>query len=194
MSRVLLPWSETVSSEPALEPVSVEAAKRNSDVDDDDRDIDFQRWITAARKKVEDEARMCLVTQTRVRTFDSLPCGRVIPLTQPLASVTSIQYKDTANATQTYASSNYDVDTARSAVWRKVDSEWPSIGDSPDVLTVTYVCGKASTAVDERAVQAIHLLVKHWYENPSAFVDSQQYEVPESFRAFVSQLKGGIYP
>lgn len=193
MSRVILPWSDTVSSEPAVEPVSVAEAKRNSDVDGDDRDVDFQRWIKAARQKVETEARMCLVTQTRIRAFDCLP-GRIVPLMGPLVSVSSIQYKDTSNATQTYASSNYDVVTARNAVFRKVTSSWPSVGDSPDVLTITYVCGKAASSVDSRALQAIFLLVKHWYENPSAFTDGQQYEVPSGFMSLVSQLKGGQYP
>jgi len=194
MSQVILPWSDVVSVEPTLEPITVAEAKRNSDVVDDDRDIDFRRWIAAARVKVETDARMCLVTQTRVRKMDCLPPDRFIVLNGPLASVTSVEYKDTADATQTYASSNYTVDTARNAVIKNATATWPTVGDAPNVLTVTYVCGKAVASVDERARHAVYLLVKHWWENPSAYVDSTQFEVPMGYSALVDQLRGGAYP
>ena len=196
MPRTILPWSDTLSTAPVKEPVSLADAKRNSDVDDDHRDVDFERWISAARKKVEHDARLYLINQTRVRTLDCVPSDRVITLYRPLSSVTSVQYKDTNDATQTYDAANYTVDTARGAIIRDATASWPLVGDSPNVMTVTYVAGHGTEPEDvpEAAIGAMHLLIAHWYEHRLPSSSDEMKALPYAYDALIHELRGGEYP
>lgn len=192
----ILDWSDVVSSGPSVEPLSVDDAKRNADIAGDSWDLDVQRWIKAARLKVENDARINLVNQTRVRNFDCVSTDVYIKLMGPLSSVSSIQYKDTADATQTFDASNYEVDTARNAVFLKATASWPSVGNPPNVLTVEYIAGygASSSTVPASAIQAMHLLIKHWYENPSLAVEAQQHDVPHAYQSLIAMLYDGSYP
>ncbi len=190
----VLEYSDVLSVGPTVEPVSVAEAKRNSDVDDSYRDADFSRWITEARKQVEHDARISLVNQTRIRTMDRFPAERFIEVRKPLVSVSSVQYIDTSGDTQTLASSKYEEDTSRAAIWLAYSESWPGVRDIQNAVTVTYVSGYGAAAdnVPEAARQAILLLVKHKYENPDISADA--YNDDSTYRAVVSQIVEASYP
>ncbi len=188
-----LPWSHAVSVDPTVEPVTVQEAKRNSDVDDDARDADFSRWIVEARKKVERDSRRALVNQTHVLKLDEFPNADYIVLPfPPLSSVTSIQYVDTAGTTQTFSSGSYTVDTNRTPgiVHLNYNESWPAIQGIFNSVVVTYVAGYGSTAADvpESAKAAILLLVKQRYEFPDSG------EEPMGYQALLGDLVYGSYP
>ena len=190
----ILQYSDVVSVAPTNEPVTVAMARRNSDVDDSYRDVDFARWIVEARKQVEHDSRLSLVNQTWVKSLDSFPGTNRIELRSPLVSVTSIAYIDTSGSTQTFSSANYEVDTARDAVWLAYSQSWPSTRGIQNSVTITYVSGHGATAssVPEAAKTAILLLVKHRYENPE--IGSDAFTGLTTYTAVIDQLRGCDYP
>lgn len=189
----ILPYSIAISSEPAIEPVSVDDAKRNCDEDDNARDADFAMWITEARKRVEDEARRALITRTYVLKLDRFPPDDYIELPYPPAiAISSIQYIDTAGSTQTWSSGDYSLDVSRtpSVVLLGYSASYPSTRDDRNAVTVTYTAGygTAETDVPEAARAAIHLLVKQRYDNPATS------ETPPGYDALITRLAWGSYP
>lgn len=189
----VLPYSLSVSSEPAIEPVSVDEAKRNSDEDDNARDADFARWITEGRRMIEHNARRSLINQTLVMKFDEFPACDYIELQNPpLSSVTSIAYLDANGDSQTWASGNYEVDTARTpgVVHLAFDKAWPTTRGIQNAVTITYVAGYGSTPADvpAEAKAAILLLVKQRYDNP------ESGDEPMGWDALVRRLYWGAYP
>ena len=90
----------------------------------------------------------------------------------PLASVTSIQYVDPDQATQTLSASVYEVvqgDTP-GRVRLKVGQDWPATLDHPDSVTVTYVAGfgPSDASVPSSIRHALALLAGHLYEHREA--------------------------
>lgn len=195
----ILSYSHIVSSNPAIEPVSVETVKRNCDVDDDNRDADFARWITEARKQVERDTRRALITQTHVLKLDAFPDDDYLELPYPpLISVTSVSYVDSNGDAQTFASSNYSVDTNRTpgAILLGYSKDWPVIRGDRNSVTVTYTCGYGATAasVPEQAVNAIILLAKHRYEQPDDYTSERLGMNPKGYDYLVRSLNWGDYP
>jgi len=87
-----------------------------------------------------------------------------IPVTRgPVASVTTIEYYDTANALQTLDASKYYVaEGVPDYIQRAYNESWPSTYNRQDAIQVTYTTSPAvETKVKSRALQAIAYL----YEN-----------------------------
>lgn len=188
----MLPYSLAVTSEPAIEPVSVDEAKRNCDEDGNSRDIDFASWITEARKKVERDCRRSLITQTLALKLDEWPSCDFIELHQPPAiSVSSIQYTDTAGATQTWSSGwSLDADRIPGVVFLDYGESFPTTRTQRNAITVTYTAGYGTTAADvpTAAKSAIKLLVKQRYDEPESGAE------PVGYGALISTLQWGFYP
>ena len=185
----ILSHSDDLSVAPAVEPVSVADARRNSDVDDSYRDVDFSRWITEARKQVEHDSRLSLVNQTRIRKLDAFPSESYITLRAPLVSVSSISYIDTGGDSQTWSSAEYEVDTVRSCVHLLAHTySYPTTRVTPNAVTITYISGHGATAatVPEAAKAAILLLCRFRHDEPGM--------TPEGYQDLINQLKGGFYP
>ncbi len=190
----VLTYVDYESTAPTIEPVDVPAVRRNCDVDDSYRDIDFARWITEARKQIEHDSRICLVNSTRIRKLDAFPAEDYIPLRKPLVSVSSIAYLDTGGSSQTWASSNYEVDTNRHVVWLAYSQSYPDTRDIQNAVTITYVCGHGATraTVPEAAVAAIHLFCRMRHDAPTTPVDD--WTATNAYQSLINQLKRGDYP
>ena len=166
-------WRRT--SDPATEPVSLAEARAHLQVDDNDSDTAISALITAARQYVEEYTGRALITQTWALTMDDVPSGTdsILLPRPPLVSVSSLAYVDGDGVTQTWASSNYRVDSnsepARLTLAYGVS--WPTPRDVSNAVTVTYVAGYgAATAVPTAIRQAILLLVGDWFTNREAQV------------------------
>lgn len=89
----------------------------------------------------------------------------------PLQSVSSVQYVDTAGVTQTWASSNYVVDTANEPgrIYPAYDKCYPSIRSQPEAVTITFVAGYGeAAAVPQPIKSAMLLLIRAWYDHRAA--------------------------
>lgn len=162
-------WSESVTTAPTQEPVSVQDFKDFVRIAHNADDEQIKRMILAARKWCEDYQHRSYVTQTRSLKFDCFPphgCP-IEYLRSPLASVTSIAYTDESGSSQTWTSTKYQVDTASTPprIMHTLTEYYPAtqIGTF-NTVTVTYVCGQAASAVSEMVKEAILRLARGLYE------------------------------
>lgn len=108
-------------------------------------------FICAARKDLEEQTLSAFVNQTWTLKLDRFPNWGSIRLPRPpLSSVTSIQYVDTNEATQTWSSSLYtvDADSMPGRVRPALNQIYPTTSGHIHDVTITYVAGYGSTAAD----------------------------------------------
>lgn len=153
--------TQTVS--PTIEPVTRAEAKAWARIDGNEQDAIIDDLIAAARLRVENDlGGKQLINATWALTLDRFPPSIKLPR-PPLGSVTSIQYIDTAGATQTLATSVYKVitDGVFGVIVEAYGQTWPSTRDEKNAVTVTYVAGYGATAADvpESLRSAIRMLV-----------------------------------
>lgn len=107
----------TLVAPPQAEPVSVVDVKAHLRIDGSLEDPTLTRYITAARLSLEGAAgwlNRAFITQDWDWTLDAFPrssCGELAVPLPPLQSIISIQYLDQAGVLQTWASTEYTVDT-----------------------------------------------------------------------------------
>lgn len=116
-----------------------------------------------------------LVSATYTLTATGFPSGYnwTLPHASPLASVTSVQYYDVSGTLQTFASTNYYVDTSSEPgrLWLAPNAYWPSTQSRANAVIVTYVAGYGTAAsVPDIDKAAVKLLVANWYDNREAVV------------------------
>lgn len=183
---------------PTLEPVTLAEAKLHIRQDSTADDALITTLITVARKTVEAHSLHALVTQTWDLFMDGFPCDRELELPfPPLQSVTGVYYTPDGGVETTYASTNYVVDTSGvpGRIVLTLPAYWP--GDVLQVVNgvrVRFVCGFGATAasVDERAVQAIKLLVGHYYENREATQVKNPAEMPLGVSSLLWELRAKV--
>lgn len=132
---------------PTAEPISLAQAKCHLREDDEDaQDNLIRSLIRAARQHVEGYTRRALVRQSWKATYSYFPPVIELPI-QPVRSVSSIQYVDTAGSTQTWSSSNYQVDLIsedRVRICPVFGEIWPSVQPGTfNAVTVEFVAGHA---------------------------------------------------
>lgn len=181
---------------PASEPVTRAEAKthlRESSTDEDDL---IDGLIVAARKLVEAQTSRQLVTATWRLHLDCFPAGDIQIRKSPIASISSITYYDTNGDSQTWASSNYETDLVSepARIRPAYNVSYPSTrSGKPNAVTVQFVAGVAQGSVDQRAKQAILLLLSHWYENREAVVMGSFSELPMAAQSLINSLRWTAY-
>lgn len=170
------------------EPISLEEAKQHlrQDLDDDDVMLAVA-YLPAAREACENYLSRALITQTLRQTFACWPeCMRLERA--PHQSVTSIQYVDVDGATQTLASTEYQVDLSSDAPARIMPAYgkvWPSVRTetfNPIIVTFVAGYGAAGSAVPGPIRSAMLLLISHLYENRGAVNIGNINEIPMSVK------------
>lgn len=196
-------WSLVLSSEPSTAPLSVADAKRHLNIDISADDTLLRNYITAARRHVEEITGRQLITATWVLYMDVWPATTIVLPRPPLQSVTSIQYVDTNGDTQTWSDDNYrvDDDMVPARITEAWGETWPTIRDVTQAITITFVTGYGDNASDVPSdmVQAIKLLVGHYYENrESVVVGGVPRRIPDTVKALLSPYRlhmwGDRYP
>lgn len=177
----------TIVTAPAVEPFTAVEAKAWAKVSTGSDDTIIDSLIVAARQYVENVTSRALINATWDLKLDSFPPsrkerwtatgvssvgGRELRLPRPpLSSVTSVTYLDTAGDSQTWASAKYavDSDSEPGRIVPVPTESWPSVYDGINNVTVRFISGygAASTDIPEAILQAMRLLIVHWYENRS---------------------------
>lgn len=160
----------TTITGPANEPVTVEEAKDFLRLDTTDEDYIVDRLILAAREWMEDKAGLVLMTQTRELILDEWPDADIMEIPcYPIATISSVKYKDEDGTETTWAAANYIVD-AESIPPRlslAYSIEWPTATLLPiNAIRVRFTCGYASAAaipqrVKQVLMQHVHLNYDH---------------------------------
>lgn len=153
---------------PTEEPVSLQEAKAHLRVDLDDEDALIAGYIASARQWCEKWTGRAFITQTWTLGLDDWADRIAIPLA-PLSSVTSVDYLDENDASQTLSTTIYQVVTGGDqggVIFRKDGQSFPSLSDLKEPITITFVAGYGlASDVPEPIRQAILLLVGHWFRN-----------------------------
>lgn len=189
----------SVTTGPTEEPITLDDAKAHLRVDNDD--AGENAWITtaiqAAREQVENDTRRALFTQTLRLNLDRFPLGNTIQIPRPpLQSVASITYVDSNGDTQTWASSNYIVDTASEPgrIVLAYGKTWPTAREQANAVAVNFVAGWTSLTMPAAVKQLMYLWVGHWHENREAVnVGNITSEYPLAIDSLTGRLRFGDY-
>jgi uncharacterized phiE125 gp8 family phage protein len=196
-----MPYSLVQTLAPASEPVTVPEAKAQARIDADltDEDALLALYITAARRQVETETGRQLMLATYAYRADCFPVGDCLELPRPpLVAVSSIAYVDSNGDTQTWASSNYTVDTSSDPgkVHLAYNATWPTIRDVPNAVTITYQAGYGATFDDpdylpapEKVPAELRVAILLWvaelYKHREPTGDRQSYVMPYAVERLV---------
>lgn len=144
------------------EPVSLPVAKAHLRVTDTSEDALIGNYIVAARQWVENHTGHILMRRPMTQTFSEFYSYLELHY-RPVASVTSIAYTDSAAAAQTLLPAVL-LTTADGYPYRiRPVSSWPSILTYSPV-TVTFVAGYAEGTQPYALIQAMLLLIGHYYD------------------------------
>jgi uncharacterized phiE125 gp8 family phage protein len=156
---------------PASEPVSTSDFKEHARITNTDEDSLVANLIVAARRWVENYTSRQLITATWRLVLDRFPlgdCEILIPL-PPLQSVGSITYVDENGTSQTWAATEYVVDTASEPgrVYLGYNKSWPDTRSQRDAVTIDFDAGYGSNASDipEDIIAALNLVGADMFEN-----------------------------
>lgn len=155
-------YPTTITTPAASEPVSQQDAKRRLRIDFDDDNADIDLMIESARDHAEKYCNVRFASQTVEMKCDGFCDLERLP-EAPISSVTSIAYVDTDGATQTLATSVYELrnDGLEAAIVRKYGQQWPAI-QSGSRIAVTAVVGYADAPPAVK--HAILLFIADAYE------------------------------
>lgn len=179
---------------PTVEPITLAEAKKQCEIaaSDSFHDAQLAGFIEAARQQWESDTGEHYIQQTWEIKLPYL-CEFSFPH-RPVSSITSIQYFDSGNTTQTLATSVYELDVARSALRLKYLQYWPTTSDRWDASTVTYVLGNhsSSSTVPAIAKSAMLLLVGYyWLKNRG---DYDSLNDLRSYELLVAKNMRSSYP
>ncbi|HYI42678.1 MAG TPA: head-tail connector protein [Sphingomicrobium sp.] len=168
------------------EPISLETAKAHLRVTDTSEDSLITALITAAREWVENRTGKALVRREFVDAFDRWT--RYLELRwAPVAEVTEVGYTDTDGEAATYEGFIASTHRDPARVYPAPDGWWPSLGRNGSV-TVTYTAGFAAGEEPQGLLQAMLLLIGHWYSvREGVNVGNIINEVPFAVEALCDQ-------
>jgi uncharacterized phiE125 gp8 family phage protein len=150
-------------------PIPVEWARAQCRLSHFDEDDHLDRLIGSVAHEFESTTGIQCLNATWTWTLDEFPDGDFELPVYPLSSVTSIQYIDTAGATQTLAASVYDSDANANPprIALAYNQSWPTTRGDINAVTVTYVAGYGTDAasVPDTIRQALLMRVADLFEN-----------------------------
>ncbi len=157
---------------PTIEPLTLEEAKSQLIVSTTADDTLITSLITVARRKVEQDTGLQLITATYNGFLDAFPCGRGeirIPI-YPVAGLNEIHYVDLNGDSQTIVKEDVQLEEfARPAIIVPLSGEsWPSTkAETLRAVTVDFDAGygDAASNVPGDLIHAIKLVLTHLYEH-----------------------------
>lgn len=185
---------------PVAEPLGLEEVKLHCRLDETDvtEDTLLADLIVTAREFVEARINRALMTQTIEIVLDGWPCDGIELPRPPLQSLTSITYTDYLGTVAVVPATTYylDDDNSPARVMLDYGQSWPSVAlRSSGAIVVQFVAGYGDepTDVPQSILQAMLLLVGHWYETREAVSDSKfvagQQEVPFAVTALLAPYR-----
>ena len=192
------PYGLSVKTPPAAEPLTAAEVREHLRVDDTSEDTLINLYITAAREWLEVQCNESFITRTLVLSMAGFPRYRaeiVLPR-PPLISVTTVEYTDPDNATQTFTDWQEWATTQPGRLCPLPSAEWPATATGLyEAVQVTYDAGHGALATDvpERFRHAMRLLVGEWYENREQVQDRPLNSIPDGIGEVVQSLRTPYY-
>ena len=168
---------------------SVEVQKQ---VGDTSEETYLTALITSAREYCEDFQNRAYITQTWEASWDHWPCREIELPKGRLQTVDLVSYKNSGGVTSTLAATTDYVYSPRGILGRLTPAygkTWPPFVPFPlDAIIVEFTCGYGGTAasVPAKVIQAMKMLISHWYVNRTPLSETGQ--APEEIAFAVSAL------
>lgn len=211
-----MPLSFRELTQPAVEPLTLAQAKSHLRVDFTDDDTYITSLITAARQYVEQVTNRAIFNRSMLLTLDYFPFpgwsttygqtyntalswyyrGMTIRLPKPaLVSVESITYLAADGVTSIVIDpAKYIVDTTSELgrISPAPGYTWPYQQNYlPGQVRITYTAGTYGDGVEanncpQTIIQAMLLLIGHWYEHREAASEKPQTNIPLAVDALLA--------
>ena len=181
MLRNINQWSLVRTVDPVDEPLDIADVRLHARIDLHADDVEVRAYIQAARHFAEIYQNRQLMPATYQLTVDWFPSWTLKLPMSPLQSVSSIVYLDTDGASQTLASTEYLVDTFSSPgrITPAYSKIWPITRIQIAAVKVTYIAGyTAANKIPPTTLQAMRLLISHWYEHRADTEESKLNNIP----------------
>lgn len=206
-------WALRRIADPAIEPITLEEAKLQCQIDADltEQDSVILGYIKAAREKAEAYCKRSFIEQTWKLTArswpvdmqDGMPNDAIILSHGPVLGIVEISYLD-GDGTRTYlAADEYLIDEGDEPprLYPPYNECWPGGRCTPGAIEIVYRTGYPSAGspvdaanVPQLAKQAIGMLVGHWYNNAreDSIIGTIIADAPHGFYSTLDPLR--IYP
>ena len=177
---------------PAVEPLSLADAKSFLRVEHDADDAIITSLVSAARNHVEAMARCALIAQTWRLVLDRWPeQGRIAPRIGPLRAVSAARVFNAAGEAGAIDPEAFVIDRAAGVI---AAPGWPLPAPGRSIagieLDIEAGFGEAASDVPPMLLQAIRMLVAHWYENRGLIAIGQTIAMmPASVNAMISSYR-----
>lgn len=183
---------------PAIKPASLTEAKAALDVSYTDKDTLIGGLIDAATSYLDGYTGIlgrALCEQTWRQDYDDFRSCLRLPIA-PAISITSVKYTDTDGVEQTVDAANYVLRTDALSAYVEFAAgySFPSLNVASSAVRVTYLAGYATVdgawSGPAAIKQAILLLVRHWFDNPSAVqVGNPAQVMPLAVEALIAPFR-----
>ena len=165
-----MPLVLNVNTAPVAWPIDNTACKTHMRITHANDDTYITALAKAAILDFETATHRQLITATYDLYMDDFPYEELEVPRPPLQSIESVKYQDGDDAQQTVTSSVYDADliSTPGRLYLDYNQTWPSDtrGHYNDVVVQFKAgYGDASTDVPEDILQALMMMVSHWYLN-----------------------------
>lgn len=175
---------------PYLEPVGLELAKKQcrieADVTDDDELI--AGYIIAAREFVEWATGHVLVPRAQQAWFASFEKAEIYRT--PVTSIDNVTYFDADEVEQAYEEPIVRLGNPPARIYpRAGEGQWPAISPHGGVK-VTWTGGYGDGEAPQQAIQAMLMLIAHWYRNREAVITGGiAANIPQGAHDLCRQIK-----
>lgn len=163
-----------VTTAPAKEVWTLSEVKNYLKVDTSADDTLITTLLQSAREVAERYLNQALITQTITEKLDRLNSPVIYLSVSPVISVSSFQYADSQNTSQTYNAANYIVDTFEKPARLSVayGKTWPTLYGNINDVTITYTAGYNTepSGVPMQIRQAILMMIADSYDNREDYV------------------------
>lgn len=183
-------WDVNTTTHPTVEPITLAQAKSHLRYTGTDaaEEAYISRLVVASRLTIEEQTNRTFHQTARTLTLDRWPRHVTVLLPYPpIISVASVKYYDPDGAQQTVSSGNYRViTTAEPGRVEPISTfAWPTIQTRAAAIEVAYLSGYITTAggpadmaaARAQSIEAVYLLLEHWYRNRAATADKMQYPI-----------------
>ena len=169
--------------------ITVAELKEHLRVDSNDEDTLIEAYRDAAIAWVEDYCNTRLGDVTAVGYMDYFYNAR-FPV-GPVDSITNVTYLDTANASQTLATTKYWYDIKTKATRITFDSVPDLYDDTFNAVQINMVLGYPEASIPNPIITAIRLMVGHLYENRQEVTSGGGVprEIPMGMHAILSPYR-----
>ena len=161
--------SYKVTTPATTDPVTLPEIKAHCRVTWDNEDAYLASGVKAATDFYQQQTNRQLVNATYLLTLREWgENDHVVLPVAPLSSLASVQYYDGNGTNQTWASSNYYVDTAEEPgrIYLATGATFPGVADRRDAIRISYVAGYGTPAnVPALDKAAVKLMAANWFEN-----------------------------